>query len=88
MSDTEVFLDVQIIPAVFGEHEQWMMMAYTLKRRRCITFAVEEGDGVWIPGPVPAHLVECEDCRQELAASLSEEGFALTHTPEQITMIA
>ena len=87
MPNGEEFVDVKVFPAIYGEEEEWMMMSYIMGGRQYITFALEEGGGVWIPGPFPSHLCECEDCLEGLASNLIDDGYILTHTPEQITMV-
>lgn len=87
MADEEEFVEVQVFPAIYGEEEEWMMMSYERDGVRYITFATEEGDGVWIHGPFPAHLTECEDCLEGLAANLAEEGYVLTHVLEQMVRV-
>lgn len=88
MSDNEELIDVKVFPAIYDEKEEWMMMSYLRDGQQYITFTIEEGEGVWIPGPFPSHLCECEDCLEGLASNLADEGYILTHTPEQITMVA
>lgn len=88
MSSNEELVDVKVFPAIYGEEEEWMMMSYIMDGRQYITFALKENEGVWIPGPFPSHLCECEDCLEILASNLIDEGYILTHTPEQITRVS
>ena len=93
MSDKEEFAEVQICAATYGEEDgesegKWMMMSYKKDGLQCITFAVREYDEIWMPGPFPAHLTECEDCLEGLAADLAEQGYTLTHVPEQMTRVS
>ena len=88
MLPDEELINVKVFEAVFEEDKPFSMMSHEKNGVNYITFAIEGSDGLWIPGPFPTHLVECEDCLTDLATGLREEGFVLTQTPEQMIRVS